>query len=250
MESNNKQSASPNERHYVPRYHFHLQKPCYCRSGKLFGDCCAISSVTGRAPRGISITHEYVPAAERRRLLRFAEKQKRSWLTVFDTDTKGEMKRRRDPARVTQQVELGKQQATSNAWIKRVCETHINQGPTKAEWFETPNLLRYGPQGKYTIHSDAEHFDLKTERFYRFIDRDFSILIYLNDDYTGGELHFPWLRFTYKPKAGDLVIFPSNHIFSHESLSIQTGTKYALVSWGAMQGTPRVHAPSRRLKAS
>lgn len=168
---------------------------------------------------------------------------------MFDTNANGAMTRRRDPARVTQQVELGKQQTTANQWIHRVVETHINRNRhAQAEWCETPNLLRYGPQGKYTVHSDAEHFDLKTEQFYRFIDRDFSILIYLNDDYTGGELHFPWLRFTYTPKAGDLVIFPSNHIFSHESLSIQSGTKYALVSWGALRGSPRVFTPRSRMK--
>jgi hypothetical protein len=37
-------------------------------------------------------------------------------------------------------------------------------------------------------------------------------LIYINDDYTGGELFFPTQNLTYKPELGSLVIFPSNYL--------------------------------------
>ena len=37
-------------------------------------------------------------------------------------------------------------------------------------------------------------------------------LIYINDDYNGGELFFPTQNLTYKPELGSLVIFPSNYL--------------------------------------
>ena len=106
-------------------------------------------------------------------------------------------------------------------------------------------MLRYGTGGKYGIHSDADDYCHEARQPYRFIDRDFSMLIYLNDEYEGGELFFKGLNYRYQPKQGDLVIFPSNHVFSHESLPIERGNKYALVSWGAFPGTPRIAQPRR-----
>ena len=58
-----------------------------------------------------------------------------------------------------------------------------------------------------------------------------SMLIYLNDGYVGGQLEFPNLGVTYTPKAGDLVLFPSNYTFAHIAHPVTSGTKYAIVSW-------------------
>jgi len=235
-------------RAYVPTFHFDLNKPCYCLSGQRFGQCCANSEKLGRTPRSINVINNFISPSDCKRFLRYAEKQKRAWLTVVNSESGGKREYRRDPGRVTQQVAMGKRQALANEWIRKACHEILGKRIQQPmEWFEMPHLLRYGPQGKYTVHSDAEHFDLKARRFYRFLDRDVSMLIYLNDDYEGGELNFPWLNYRYRPVAGDLVFFPSNHVFSHESLPIQSGTKYALVSWGAVKGSARVAAPKGRM---
>jgi hypothetical protein len=57
-----------------------------------------------------------------------------------------------------------------------------------------------------------------------------SSLAYLNDDYEGGELYFPHLGFKIKPKAGDIIFFPSNYIYSHGSAPIISGNKYVAVT--------------------
>ncbi len=61
-----------------------------------------------------------------------------------------------------------------------------------------------------------------------------TAVIYLNDDYDGGELSFIELNkdkeilwvYDYKPKAGDVVVFPSTPPFYHSSLKTENGTKY------------------------
>jgi len=71
-------------------------------------------------------------------------------------------------------------------------------------------------------------------------DIDYTIVVYLNDDYEGGELHFvePELEgLTIKPKAGSIVIFPSFMPYRHESLEIKEGRKMLITHhW---KGGPR-----------
>ncbi|KZX81364.1 hypothetical protein A3715_07475 [Oleiphilus sp. HI0009] len=235
------------QKHYVPTFHFDTTKPCYCRSQKAFGECCGSSIEEKQTPKSIKVVHNFLSASECNSFIRFAEKQKREWLTVVDTAKSTSNKRvyKRHESRVTQNVDLGKKRALANDWFKRACSEYLVEisGGLNAQWFEEAQLLRYGPGGKYGIHADSDQFCQQAKQFYRFIDRDFSMLIYLNDDYVGGGLYFKGLNYTYQPKRGDLVIFPSNHVFSHESLPIEQGKKLALVSWGAFPGTARVSQP-------
>lgn len=235
---------SANDPFYVPTYHLNDNEPCYCHSGKKLGQCCANPGEDRAVPASLKIVNNFISAAECKAFLRFAKKQPRSWLKVVESGDASKAKR--DPARVTQLVDIAKKQQHANQWILDAVQQHV--APLgKPEWYEPPQLLRYGPGGKYEIHADAEHLDKAAGQFYRFIDRDFSFLVYLNDDYEGGEIYFNVLKYKYKPKAGDLVVFPSNHVFMHESMPVTFGTKYALVSWGAFVNTPRVMPPAQRI---
>jgi hypothetical protein len=53
-----------------------------------------------------------------------------------------------------------------------------------------------------------------------------SAVIYLNDDYEGGELRFPEQKVMIKPQAGSIIVFPSVRPFYHQSMPIKTGIKY------------------------
>jgi hypothetical protein len=53
-----------------------------------------------------------------------------------------------------------------------------------------------------------------------------SAVIYLNDDYKGGELRFPEQDVMIKPEAGSVIVFPSVEPFYHQSMPLKTGTKY------------------------
>lgn len=57
----------------------------------------------------------------------------------------------------------------------------------------------------------------------------FANVIYVNDDFTGGELHFPEIDVTYTPEKGALIIFPSADEYLHGVKPVGAGpTRYAL----------------------
>lgn len=84
------------------------------------------------------------------------------------------------------------------------------------------DILKYEKGNEYKIHNDWSP---------KHSNRVVSLVVYLNDDYSGGQLEFPNIGYTYRPRAGDIVIFPSNHTFAHRSKPITKGTKYAIVTW-------------------
>ncbi len=231
------------QRYYVPGYSYKAGDVCYCPSGKDFSDCCGSTAADRPPPVHICVVNNFISPQECKKTLRYLEKQTRTWLKVFRAGESGKSKQVMDKDRKTQAVDIRSKQLMFNDWVNRALLEHVE--PTtggRIEWFEIPYILRYGPNGFYNKHADAEVFDIDAKRWYRVMDRDVSLLIYLNDDFTGGELHFPSLNYTYQPKQGDLVFFPSNHLFIHESQPLKTGKKYAMVSWSVMQGSPRAVA--------
>ena len=85
---------------------------------------------------------------------------------------------------------------------------------------EALRVGRYGKDGHYSIHSDS-----------RGSERVLSGILYLNDEYKGGELNFQHQDITLKPKSGSLILFPSNYIYIHQSLPVLEGSKYIVLSW-------------------
>jgi hypothetical protein len=86
---------------------------------------------------------------------------------------------------------------------------------------ERYSLLKYGKGQKFVNHID-DHKDY---------NRKVSLVYYINDDYTGGEIVFPRFNLTYKPLANELILFPSNYVYNHSVLPVIDGTRYAVVSW-------------------
>lgn len=88
-------------------------------------------------------------------------------------------------------------------------------------YYEAFNFVKYEGEGThFNIHADAGPAYNCTV----------SAVIYINDDYEGGDLNFPRLDdLVYKPKVGDIALFPSNYIYEHASLPMKSGTKYCVV---------------------
>ena len=82
-------------------------------------------------------------------------------------------------------------------------------------------VLKYSTGQQYIHHLDHS---IQTPRVV-------SAVGYLNDGYVGGELNFNKINFTYKPQAGDIVVFNSDEPYSHASLPVIDGVKYSVVNW-------------------
>ncbi len=88
-------------------------------------------------------------------------------------------------------------------------------------YYEAFNFVKYEGEGKhFRIHADHGPMYNCTV----------SAVIYINDNYEGGEIKFPRLdNLVIKPRVGDIAVFPSNYIYEHASLPMQSGTKYCVV---------------------
>lgn len=87
------------------------------------------------------------------------------------------------------------------------------------------DLLRcykYRPGEQFRRHEDFAHEWNDRKRTF------FTVLIYLNDNFTGGQTWFEKGDFSITPKTGTATIFP--HELIHEGRPVLSGTKYALRS--------------------
>jgi hypothetical protein len=87
--------------------------------------------------------------------------------------------------------------------------------------YEAFNFVKYdGPGTHFKVHADHGPTYVCT----------ISVVVYLNDDYEGGEIWFPRMNsLSIKPKAGDIVVFPSTYIYEHASQDMISGVKYSVV---------------------
>jgi Rps23 Pro-64 3,4-dihydroxylase Tpa1-like proline 4-hydroxylase len=85
---------------------------------------------------------------------------------------------------------------------------------------KTMHLLRYDKTGHLPAHQDQ---GIST--------RVLSVLLYLNDDYEGGEIEFINSKIKFKPEAGSVLFFPSNFLYVHEVYPVTNGPRYALPNW-------------------
>lgn len=82
------------------------------------------------------------------------------------------------------------------------------------------HLLKYEAADHYVPHRDTG---------LGFEGRYFSVVCYLNDDFTGGRTLFPTLNYAVTPEAGQAILFPSNYL--HGSEPVVSGKKLVFVSW-------------------
>lgn len=105
--------------------------------------------------------------------------------------------------------------------LKSCVDDYCRYWGINVTYYEVFNFVKYEGEGKeFKIHADDGPM----------YKAAVSAVIYLNDDYEGGEIFFPRMDGkVIKPSAGDIVIFPSNYIMEHASLPIKEGTKYCVV---------------------
>jgi predicted 2-oxoglutarate/Fe(II)-dependent dioxygenase YbiX len=176
-------------------------------------------------------------------LVAYAEQRKGQPLMVIDNEasTPDNIVKVADKQRVTERVDLGERRGEINDLVKKIFVDLAEQCTGRSlEWFEAPDLMRYRPGGFYSKHADSENVDPQTRQWSKVIDRDLSLLIYLNNEYEGGELSFYKFNYQVWPRAGAVVMFPSDHRYLHQAEKVTQGVRYAIVSWASVRGIPKV----------
>ena len=87
-------------------------------------------------------------------------------------------------------------------------------------YMEAINFVKYG---------EGQHFQIHSDHGFSYVCA-ISSVVYLNDEYEGGELYFNNFDIKFKPERGDIVLFPSSFIYSHASLPVSSGVKYSAVT--------------------
>jgi prolyl 4-hydroxylase len=105
---------------------------------------------------------------------------------------------------------------------------------------EGTHIVKYEIGGEYKVHHDFFH---PNESYFpnemkRGGQRLKTALVYLNDEFTGGETEFPKMSIKVKPKKGKLVLWDNtnpdgspDYESLHAGLPVESGTKYIAVVW-------------------
>jgi predicted 2-oxoglutarate/Fe(II)-dependent dioxygenase YbiX len=97
----------------------------------------------------------------------------------------------------------------------------VNASPT------SPALVRWLPGNFQMPHADKElHIGDDAGKPNDFPWYDIATIIYLNDDYEGGELYFPNQEIQFKPKRGGAYFFPGDMNYIHGITEITGGIRY------------------------
>jgi predicted 2-oxoglutarate/Fe(II)-dependent dioxygenase YbiX len=132
--------------------------------------------------------------------------------------------------RVATQPTLDKQDPTISPLIDSVLK---RLKPKIDEFFNVdakptnPALVRWLPGNLQMPHADKElHEGDNAGKPNDFPWYDIATIIYLNDDYEGGELYFPNQKIQFKPKVGAAYFFPGDMNYIHGITEIVSGIRY------------------------
>ena len=91
--------------------------------------------------------------------------------------------------------------------------------PIRCNWYNAREGMFMQPHADRANPDGAKHIAPH---------RDFGSVIYLNDDYEGGELYFTSLDMVVKPKAGTLAAFTGNWYHEHGVIKVDKGLRITM----------------------
>lgn len=227
-----------NESFITPAFNPSPAQACFCGTGLSFSQCCGSTEADRAPPHGVHIIRGFLDAATCDKWVQLLDRR-RGQKTGLKQDGKVVI----SDKRVAERVFLGPVEKKVTNLMRKTFSTTISQAVScDFEWFERPQIIRYQVGGHIWLHADNENYNRELKAWRKTSDRDISLLMYLNDDFSGGELSFYAMNYVYTPRKGDLMFFPSDHRYAHRAHEVTEGRRYAVISWGAFNGVPRVHA--------
>ena len=132
------------------------------------------------------------------------------------------------PIRTSSGMSFGPTQEDLVIW--RINERIARASGTAIDCGEPLHILRYAPGQEYKPHTDSMPGEAN--------QRAWTVLVYLNDDYQGGETVFPKVGLEVRGTAGDALIFHNvtadgrpDPASLHAGLPIVSGVKWLATRW-------------------
>lgn len=152
--------------------------------------------------------------------------------------------------------DVSKDRTSKTGWVKydeKEMEFFTNKlkalgkklsGVQDDEMYEDVSIVQYEPGQLYKPHYDActtEKYCKKSMRIYRVA----TIIVYLNDNFLGGETNFPKAHKKVKPKTGKIAFFKNSddrgveiHEALHEGMEVKEGNKWIATLWIKFKPSP------------
>lgn len=92
---------------------------------------------------------------------------------------------------------------------------------------DTLQVIRWFPGMEQPPHAD----DMSNTEVHGFSHREFGSIVYLNDEYSGGQTYYPNFDFYVTPKAGSIAIHPGDQEHLHGVTKIEGGIRYTIASF-------------------
>lgn len=166
----------------------------------------------------IGLRENFLTEQERKQLLFYASSPNAAWETYLPTSDVWHgrfINPRSMPPKVLEL--MGKIR-------RRAVRTIIaDYGITEPVFADTLQLIRWRPGDSQTPHADCEEPDGRPNLYPW---RAFASIIYLNDDFEGGQIYFPNHVLEPKIKPGMLAYFPSTADYLHGVKPITAGLRY------------------------
>lgn len=115
-------------------------------------------------------------------------------------------------------------------------------GPSKMLFSDTAQLVRWHEGLELPPHTDNIEPDGSPNSTPH---RVYSSIMYLNDEYEGGETYYPGLGVRFKPEAGTLVLFGAGPEYVHGVTPIIKGLRYTYAGW--FTHDPKMEDPTARI---
>lgn len=194
----------------------------------------------------ILIQPEVIDKSTAKYMLDYLKQQPNTDLSVFDPEHSNKTGKSEfvvdKQVRDTQLVEMGELFDPIIDLYRQIVKNVINPFyDINVRDSELPQVLKYQVGGHYQPHADGQSLWKSPEGdilWRKSTDRDLSTVIFLNNDFEGGDFIFPDYRIRVRPEPGLLVCFPSTHEYLHGVEPVTKGIRYSIVNWMTISGVP------------
>jgi predicted 2-oxoglutarate/Fe(II)-dependent dioxygenase YbiX len=101
-------------------------------------------------------------------------------------------------------------------------------GATRPLYTDSQQLVLWNEGHSMPVHVDNAHPDGSAHGTPH---REYASVLYLNDDYQGGEIYFPKQGYRLRPRTGMLVAFPGSDEAPHGVTAVLKGERLTMPAW-------------------